>query len=136
MTIKALGLEPLELWDKLILIELFKFPDITPLVCFIPTLSDHGHRCELTRYVAPESCNFALLSYAGGIGEHTFIGGTSWAKVNAGGNFMMTKCLLNIGEPSGGVVVVPSSKITEPLRPKYIMKLTNVFGQQCSPGRR
>ena len=57
-----------------------------------------------------ESCNFAILSYASGYGGVQALGGTSWAKVNAGGNFMMTKCLLNGPMSSGGVVVIPSCK--------------------------
>ena len=50
------------------------------------------------------------MSYASGYGSVNALGGTSWAKINAGGNFMMTKCLLNGPLGSGGVVVIPSSK--------------------------
>ena len=51
------------------------------------------------------------MSYTAGYDTVAALGGTSWAKINAGGNFMMTKCLL--GEPleSGGVVVIPSSML-------------------------
>ena len=52
------------------------------------------------------------MSYASGFGVVNALGGTSWAKINAGGNFMMTKCLLNGASGSGGVVVIPSSEIS------------------------
>lgn len=51
------------------------------------------------------------MSYASGYGSVSALGGTSWAKINAGGNFMMTKCLLNGPLASGGVVVIPSSMV-------------------------
>lgn len=50
------------------------------------------------------------MSYAGGEGDHSGLGGTSWGKVNAGCTFMMTQCLRNVGDPSGGVVVIPSGE--------------------------
>ncbi|CAF9934867.1 hypothetical protein IMSHALPRED_009868 [Imshaugia aleurites] len=64
---------------------------------------------QVPRYYTLDSCNFALMSYAYGPGSVTALGGTSWAKVNARGNFMMTKCLLNGPLGSGGVVAVPST---------------------------
>lgn len=57
------------------------------------------------------SCNFAIMSYTQGYNSVKAIGGTSWANVNAGGNFMLTKCLLNGPRSSGGVVVIPSGEI-------------------------
>lgn len=63
---------------------------------------------QVPRYYTLNSCNFAIMSYASGYGSVNALGGTSWAKINAGGNFMMTKCLLNGPLASGGVVVIPS----------------------------
>ena len=57
-----------------------------------------------------DSCNFAIMSYFSGFGGMKALGGTSWAQVNSGGNFMMTRCLLNKPLASGGVIVIPSSK--------------------------
>ncbi|CAD6575858.1 MAG: hypothetical protein ASARMPREDX12_007601 [Alectoria sarmentosa] len=74
----------------------------------------------LSMYDRPNnSCNFALVSYASGYGSVNALGGTSWAKVNAGGNFMMTKCLLNGPLASGGVVVIPSTQ--QPRHPAGII---------------
>ncbi|KAL9073967.1 MAG: hypothetical protein Q9161_002589 [Pseudevernia consocians] len=65
---------------------------------------------QVPRFYTLNSCNFALLSYSSGYGSVNALGGTSWAKVNAEGNFMMTKCLLNGPLGSGGVVVIPSTE--------------------------
>ena len=51
------------------------------------------------------------MSYTTGYDSVAALGGTSWAKINAGGNFMMTKCLLGERQESGGVVVIPSSML-------------------------
>ncbi len=64
----------------------------------------------LTISETQDSCNFALMSYAGGEGDYSGLGGTSWGKVNAGGTSMMTQCLRRPKDPSGGVVVIPSGK--------------------------
>ena len=66
-----------------------------------------------------DSCNFAIMSYTAGYGSMSALGGTSWAKINAAGNFMTTKCLLNGPSASGGVVVIPSSEI---LPSKFLCK--------------
>lgn len=67
-------------------------------------------RCVLIVSKHLDSCNFALMSYAGGETDYSGLGGTSWGKVNAGGTFMMKKCLRNVKDPSGGVVVIPSDE--------------------------
>ncbi len=55
-----------------------------------------------------ETCNFMLGSHTTGYALHP-IGASTWARVNADGNFMITKCILNRkGAASGGVVVVKS----------------------------
>jgi len=58
-----------------------------------------------------ESCNFALISYAGGIDDYSPFGATSWAKINGGGNTTITRCLLDEGIASGGVAVIPSGEL-------------------------
>ena len=68
-----------------------------------------------------DSCNFGLFSYASGSGAVNALGGTSWSKINDGGNFMMTKCLLNSRVPEGGVVVIPSSKIPPLSSPPFFI---------------
>ena len=62
------------------------------------------------RSLKPDSCNFALMSYAGSIDDYSAFGGTSWAKVNQEGSYMIKECMVDAPSPSGGVIVVPSSK--------------------------
>ena len=50
------------------------------------------------------------MSYAGGISDYSAFAGTSWAKVNQEGGYMIKKCIGDAQNPSGGVIVVPSSK--------------------------
>jgi len=63
-----------------------------------------------------DSCNFALLSYARGVDyQVSALGDSSWAKVNEGGNFMISRCGMDSrglpkGVPEGGVVAIPSSE--------------------------
>lgn len=68
------------------------------------------YRCMLIPCDMQGSCNFALMSYAEIDADNSGLGGTSWAKINAGGTFIINKCLRNPRAPSGGVVVIPSGE--------------------------
>ena len=56
------------------------------------------------------------MSYAEGVEEAvSALGGSSWSRVNAGGNYMMRKCGLDSkghikNLPEGGVAVIPSGE--------------------------
>lgn len=51
------------------------------------------------------------MSYAGSVDDYSFMGKTSWKRVNENGNSMIRKCLLNKEIRSGGAVVVPGSEL-------------------------
>jgi len=84
---------------------------------YTSSMCDIGfHRLVVLIFTNIDSCNFVILSYAQGV-EHevSALGSSSWAKVDAGGNSMISRCGLDgrgtpKGVPEGGVVVIPSSK--------------------------
>ena len=50
------------------------------------------------------------MSFAGGIDDYSFVGATTWAMINRGGNAMIAQCMLSPGLESGGAVAIHSGE--------------------------
>ena len=56
-----------------------------------------------------------LGSFASITTGNSALGASSWAAINAAGNYLISKCMVNTANPGGGVIVIQSGKqITPP----------------------